>query len=636
MAARTVAEVIAGEAVGGSREQRIADMRAIASVIANRAQQLGVTMEQVVANSNEFNAYGKSLPPGVGQNLVDLAQEQVDYVAENGPTTNATFYATPSAANSLPSGLNYENATTGHEFYSDPKNRAIGTSLGYIKPSPYAYAQNPANVPTPYSPSDLTNNSLLSAFSPTTQSENPFSSILTGKEPANWGANPNVAPALIAPVETWSNMASANPVKSPLGSVQASGDLSLFPGLNATATANPLLSAPASATLGTNPGLSASATVSGFPDVATPSSRMGIAEPGFDNSRFDGAAPSVATGFDPGRFGPVDTAAFDASRFGPSTINPATNTQSFTNPAPTPANLGSFPGAYEAQRGPTRGLLSADAMTVQGMAEKQLAENIAARSVPSLNVPAAGLLSANSPLSAQATVPSLDMTTTASTTPQQQAAGYSQAAQSMAKAGMLNIGQQPPTDLSGELPTNFDVLGTNTAPALDTIQIADQPTIAGPASEDIAPAVTQQAQQAVQDQVAKAPTQPAQQTTQSSPLGGLINKGTVAGGLLGSLAAGPIGGLIGALVGNGINNGGLTNPFSGGGFVAPTTQIGGGVANIGGIYGGQYSPGTYAVASNSGTVTAQPGGYTNYTNPYGVTETISPTGQVSHNFGSLF
>ena len=121
--ARTVAEVIAGEAVSGTEEQRIADMRAIASVIANRAALLGVTPEQVVSNTNEFNAYNRSLPPGVGQQLIDMAQEQVDYVAENGPVNNATFYATPNAVDNLPNGLSYEDATTGHQYFSDPQNR---------------------------------------------------------------------------------------------------------------------------------------------------------------------------------------------------------------------------------------------------------------------------------------------------------------------------------------------------------------------------------------------------------------------------------------------------------------------------------------------------------------------------------
>lgn len=87
-------------------------------------------------------------------------------------------------------------------------------------------------------------------------------------------------------------------------------------------------------------------------------------------------------------------------------------------------------------------------------------------------------------------------------TPQQQAAGYQQAAQSFASAGMLNIGQQPPTNLSGELPTNFNVLGTtqaqvnptavaeDPAPALETVTVPNLPSIASPVDQPVvAPAI---------------------------------------------------------------------------------------------------------------------------------------------------
>lgn len=124
--ARTVAQVIAAEAVSGTPEQRLADMRAIASVIANRAQQLGVSMEDVVAYQPEFNAYGQTMPPGTSR-LVDMAQEAIDYVAENGPTTSATYYATPRSAPNLPNDLSYETETAGHQFFSDPHGRAIRT-----------------------------------------------------------------------------------------------------------------------------------------------------------------------------------------------------------------------------------------------------------------------------------------------------------------------------------------------------------------------------------------------------------------------------------------------------------------------------------------------------------------------------
>lgn len=133
--ARTVADVILGEAASGSPAKRYADMKAIASVIANRAKALGVSPQEVVSNRREFNAYGKSLPAGVGA-YRSLAQRALDDVATNGPSHGATFYATPKAAGNLPKGLKRETATTGHVYYSDPQNRAIGTSLGYRQPRP--------------------------------------------------------------------------------------------------------------------------------------------------------------------------------------------------------------------------------------------------------------------------------------------------------------------------------------------------------------------------------------------------------------------------------------------------------------------------------------------------------------------
>lgn len=134
--AKSVEDVVLGEAKAGDFK----DMLAIASVIENRSRQLGVTYEQVVQNQREFNAYNKSLPPGVNQHR-DMAQKALEQVRAKGPVHNATFYATPTAAKGLPSGLSYVTETKGHQFFSDPKNRAIGTSVGYVRPS-----QEPVNV----------------------------------------------------------------------------------------------------------------------------------------------------------------------------------------------------------------------------------------------------------------------------------------------------------------------------------------------------------------------------------------------------------------------------------------------------------------------------------------------------------
>lgn len=135
--ATSVIDVLLGEAVHGTRKQRLADMKAIASVIANRAKELGVTPQDVISAPGEFTAYGKTLPPGV-EAYRDLAKQALAEVQQNGPVHSGTFYATPSAKKNLPSGLQTVAKTTGHIYFDDPKNRAIQTALGYRTPDPTA------------------------------------------------------------------------------------------------------------------------------------------------------------------------------------------------------------------------------------------------------------------------------------------------------------------------------------------------------------------------------------------------------------------------------------------------------------------------------------------------------------------
>ncbi|WP_422383284.1 cell wall hydrolase [Roseibium album] len=144
--AKSVIDVILGEAKAGSYE----DMLAIASVIENRSKQLGVSPEQVVQVQSEFNAYGKSIPPGNDQHR-ELAEKAIEQVRSQGPIHSATFYATPAASKNLPSGLEAVTATDGHNFYSDPQNRSIRTSSGFRAPqnSLLSFA---ATGPTPPSP----------------------------------------------------------------------------------------------------------------------------------------------------------------------------------------------------------------------------------------------------------------------------------------------------------------------------------------------------------------------------------------------------------------------------------------------------------------------------------------------------
>ncbi|KAB0680076.1 cell wall hydrolase [Aureimonas leprariae] len=160
--ARSVAEVIAGEAGGRTRAARYNDMRHIASVIANRAAQLGVTPEQVVSRQSEFNAYGKRMPGGTAD-LVGLAEDAMREVQTAGPVTSATFYATPAAKGNLPKGLQRETKTASHVYFTDPQNRAVYTSAGLRTPAVAGRAKlgkpadsyDVANLPTP-TPRDVT------------------------------------------------------------------------------------------------------------------------------------------------------------------------------------------------------------------------------------------------------------------------------------------------------------------------------------------------------------------------------------------------------------------------------------------------------------------------------------------------
>lgn len=529
----------------------------------------------------------------------------------------------------------------------------------------FAYAANPQNVPTPYAASDLSNNSLLSAFSEAPKTEDPFASVLGGSVP--------VTPALTPTVEGWSDMASAQPVQAPMDSVQASGILSGNPALEANARATAMMDVPASGVLSGNTPLDAATTASILSN-ATPADRMGVADPGFDNSRFDAAGPQVAP-LDASRFStPAKTDRIGAlpgltntARMNPLTgvIDPATNTQSFMDQPAAPADLAAFSNAYAAQRGPTSGLLSADAMTVQGNAERQLAESIANRAAMPVSVPAGGILAGNQPLEAQATVPSLANAYTAPTAVTPAAQAIDNVTTGATTPGILSgsriatasaplsftpsmgiLAGQPvrqnqfvssfPTEVAQNLiapPTVNDVVA---APTLENIEIADQPTISSTPVDIPGPATTnaldQQKQQAVTNTMqAPQPTVQAAQNTKSFK-DSVLSKETALGSILGSAMLGPPGAILGGVLGQQTAaHGGLTG-LLGGGFAAPTTQIPGGVANIGGIYGGAFSPGTYATASNGARVGALGGGYTSYTSPSGVHEVISPTGQISHDF----
>jgi uncharacterized protein (TIGR02594 family) len=152
---KTVVDVMLGEAKAGSYE----DLLAIAGVISNRANGMGVSFDSVVSNRNEFNAFGKDLPNGV-ESYRGLAEKALRQVMTEGSGNNATFYSTRATTGNLPKGLTelYNTGVGGHVYFTDGQERSIGSADGY-KPMDYkafgsnlkSYNTNPEkiNVPIP-------------------------------------------------------------------------------------------------------------------------------------------------------------------------------------------------------------------------------------------------------------------------------------------------------------------------------------------------------------------------------------------------------------------------------------------------------------------------------------------------------
>lgn len=90
--ARSVIDVILGEAGGATPQERLTEMLGIASVIANRAAATGKTPEQVVAEDGQFDAYNKNIPKGA-EAYRGLAEQALGYVKQSGPVTSATFFS---------------------------------------------------------------------------------------------------------------------------------------------------------------------------------------------------------------------------------------------------------------------------------------------------------------------------------------------------------------------------------------------------------------------------------------------------------------------------------------------------------------------------------------------------------------
>ncbi len=158
MAVNDFVSLLLGEAGGKNATERYNDMLHIASVVVNRSLATGLPVEDIIANSNEFNAWGKALPAGTEQ-FRSLAQQAIQQVIDHGPVTNATFYATPTKTDNLPGGLQAATRTASHEFFTDPENRSIGVVGGrYARVSPVSVETTPPvplTAPRPYSPGDM-------------------------------------------------------------------------------------------------------------------------------------------------------------------------------------------------------------------------------------------------------------------------------------------------------------------------------------------------------------------------------------------------------------------------------------------------------------------------------------------------
>lgn len=699
--ARTVAEVIAGEAVSGSSQDRWNDMLNIASVIANRAAMLGVSPEDVVSVQNQFNAYNKALPSGTGS-LVGMAQAALDQVAATGPVNNATFYATPAAVDNLPDGLAPETETAGHQFFSDPAMRAIITAQGPIRPDPNALPSvadlDPVQkaISAPYEANGLLNGvtsltaapatAVTSQSMPAIDADPAFGTngLLTGNFPASSFVAPSTAPmGALATGDV--NMGILGPTMNSFGPLAEAGvpggevastnermgiapegfDASRFAGpvdpaasqmAQVMQTPSAILDAPEA-----RPNVNSFADLAAAAPVQAPMGVQGVlgqmAQP---NLAAAANVPMSASVFSPAisnptanSFAEVAAAAPVAAPAGvlgsaelgstPALSAEATATPTSTNPVGATAANNSF--ADLAAAGPMAAPVSATPTGILGSTP-----SLAASATPSVNT---GLLSGyqatptntpaenafNSILSQPSSLTSptsIEGTTRALTT---------QAPTSSILSSAITPNYQQyqsfvPSDVQAPAVAATDDLGASynevtkpeyqglvnaSFPSVPTTTIVpdSQPnvTVAGPVNT---PAVTQ-AQSNLSGSFPAAPSKP------TGLLGGLVNKGTLTGGILGSLALGPAGGIIGGLLGNQISkNGGLTGLLSG--SPMSINNIGAGLANVSSVYGGAPA-GTQAYSNDGGTVTSLGGGWTAVTGPSGVTTSFGPNNTHAGWFG---
>jgi hypothetical protein len=700
--ARSPAQVIAGEAVSGTPQERWNDMLNIASTMYNRAVMTGVPISDISSVQSQYNAYGQPLPSGTAS-YVDMAQQALDYVAANGPVNKATFYATPAAVNNLPPGLEPVTSDTGHVFFSDPQFRSILTAQGVVTPDPSQLggvpmpgAAIPEARPTTTTP-DLSKTGLLGAlfssdpnapsvangFSPlaaATPVSAPLNVTATGLVGTpNLDASAKVGAPLsnsgwqtmadagpmggypASPLERmgpqnpndFQAMAFASPIQAPLGVTGALGPMSQ-PDLSAQASVPGLLSSAPSAA--STPSMFAGPSMAGqIGTVAQQGLLSGMqnAANAYDQQAM--STPMLSQAMSPSYPAlsqPVDTGALSTnSPLASPTVDPSVNASlnslaSAYSAAPTTDRFASAPATFDATR--------FGAPDINMAMDQSIANSVAASpatpSVPSVSsatpttsgllsgyqatpnaTPAenaiSGILSqpsAPSSFDMQRFAPSIDPATN---TQSFYDANWTSPAAVASYNAMSNLDTSSiatPTDLGTSTP-GYNALVAATFPdSVTTTSVTPSATtdttVPGPATT---PAVTQQTM-----------TPPANvgAVTAPSTTGGFFNKGTIIGGLLGGAVAGPVGGILGGLLGNKINQGGLTG-LLGGSQPMAINQIGGGMANLGSIWGGAMPAGTQAIANNGDRVTSLGGGWTSVTNKYGVTTSFGPNMVTAAHFG---
>lgn len=678
MKARSVSDVIAGEAVSGTPEERFNDMLHIASVIKNRADMLGVTPEQVIAGDRQFDAYNKQLPDGVEGEIVDMAAKAWEQVNTIGPVTDATYYATRDAIDGLPSTKEFATETTGHQYFTEPTNGAIKTSIGFKKP-------NPTLMSEVVSPAvDQMQNVASSAYDTTAgflgNAYNTGADLVGKTGGMGMGIlDRGVNAATNAVESTRAGLSSLLSDKGQLSFNHPQQEAGLDPSmrgvLDSVAAQYPggldITSAYRSPSYNQNiggarnsyhtQGLAADIDMTGMDENQRSMLVDRLNERGVGGLITYANQPNMLhvdmrqtpTG-DPHMMYNKTAALLDNAPdwFKAKALaqnNPNYPTLTGVEPAPM----------LPVDTAPVPTLLDRSSLQINQPDQMMAAVNppidnsVVRTGLPDV-APSQGILSngwqdmaaANQAKPAVAAI-NAQMTPKAMPSYAELTAPTALETAAAEEFGPRQLSPQTVQDFNANpfaqeaLAPNIGILSTNVPMATPSLPTATGQTIAGPATTEIASAPVQQQKAAVTQAVkqASAPVTQAQQpgilTKVNDTLGTNLTKESLAGGLLGGMTLGPIGGLLGALAGNYVaKNGGLGGLFSGLGQPISVNNIGGGLSNVQSVYSSN-TPGTQANTNNGGRVTSLPGGRVAYTSPSGVVTVSNAdgTGQGSY-FGS--